>query len=414
MITNRSRLTLIFTIIILFLAEPLMAYGPHLDRRKLSDEAIACIRSADSVNYHNPIARKMRAIKARRLDDVSKGLTVAPEVTSMSTVVILGDYTDDTHPFTEAEYQDFLLGANPTGSLSDYYNEVSYGQFQLTGSAHGPYLSDNTKAYYGVYGAPYPTNAAGFIWSILDDADTEVDFSLYDNDGPDGVPNSGDDDGVVDVLTVVCAGGDDNWGDVQNIHPHSWSLSGAGAPSAYVTTDAAYGGGTITIDGYTIQQGEKGDGSLDEFRGIGIFAHEFGHKLGAKKLGLVFCVGLSQEARIAHEIFTAQGFNVASVLCKVGRVPKEEALGIRDEEKIFIGTAESACNPIVQAKVLNRIGTDFNVVLGLCVGHDSLFFKYADAYTTVLAVKDRVTGHNPLAALYTSHMYHMYLKQPGF
>jgi uncharacterized metal-binding protein len=141
---------------------------------------------------------------------------------------------------------------------------------------------------------------------------------------------------------------------------------------------------------------------------------EFGHKLGAKKLGLVFCVGLAQEARIAHEIFTAQGFNVASVLCKVGRIPKEEALGVKDEEKIFIGTAESACNPIVQAKVLNRTGTDLNVLLGLCVGHDSLFFKYADAYTTVLAVKDRVTGHNPLAALYTSHMYHMYLKNPGF
>ena len=141
---------------------------------------------------------------------------------------------------------------------------------------------------------------------------------------------------------------------------------------------------------------------------------EFGHKLGAKKLGLAFCLGLAQEARIAHEIFTAQGFQVASVLCKVGRVAKEESLGIKDEEKILIGTEETACNPIIQAKVLNRIGTDLNVLLGLCVGHDSLFFKYADAYTTVLAVKDRVTGHNPLAALYTSHIYHMYLKQPGF
>jgi len=141
---------------------------------------------------------------------------------------------------------------------------------------------------------------------------------------------------------------------------------------------------------------------------------EFGHKLGAKKLGLAFCLGLAQEARIAHEIFAAQGFQVASVLCKVGRVAKEESLGIKDEEKILIGTEETACNPIIQAKVLNRIGTDLNVLLGLCVGHDSLFFKYADAYTTVLAVKDRVTGHNPLAALYTSHIYHMYLKQPGF
>jgi uncharacterized metal-binding protein len=141
---------------------------------------------------------------------------------------------------------------------------------------------------------------------------------------------------------------------------------------------------------------------------------EFAQKLGVKKLGLAFCMGLSQEARIAHEIFSAQGFDVASALCKVGRIPKEEGLDVRDDEKIMIGTPEAACNPIVQAKILNRIGTDLNVLLGLCVGHDSLFFKYADAYTTVLAVKDRVTGHNPLAALYTSHIYHMYLKQPGF
>lgn len=141
---------------------------------------------------------------------------------------------------------------------------------------------------------------------------------------------------------------------------------------------------------------------------------EFAQKINARKLGLVFCLGLVQEARIAHEIFSAQGFNVASVLCKVGRVSKEASLGIKDEEKILMGIDETACNPIIQAKVLNRIGTDLNVLLGLCVGHDSLFFKYAEAYTTVLAVKDRVTGHNPLAALYTSHMYHMYLKNPGF
>ena len=57
------------------------------------------------------------------------------------------------------------------------------------------------------------------------------------------------------------------------------------------------------------------------------------------------------------------------------------------------------CNPIYQAKLLNHEKTDFNILLGLCVGHDSLFFKFAEAPTTVLAVKDRVTGHNPLAAI---------------
>lgn len=64
------------------------------------------------------------------------------------------------------------------------------------------------------------------------------------------------------------------------------------------------------------------------------------------------------------------------------------------------------CNPIGQAKLLNDRKTDLNIILGLCVGHDSLFIKYSDAPITVLAAKDRVLGHNPLAAIYTSHSYY--------
>jgi len=141
---------------------------------------------------------------------------------------------------------------------------------------------------------------------------------------------------------------------------------------------------------------------------------EFAGKIGAKKLGLAFCVGLSKEARMVHDIFAGQGFEVVSVVCKVGRQSKENALGVEDREKIMIGSDEAACNPILQAKILNRAGTDLNVLLGLCVGHDSLFLKYATAYSTVLAVKDRVTGHNPLAALYTSHSYYKFMKRKDF
>jgi len=53
------------------------------------------------------------------------------------------------------------------------------------------------------------------------------------------------------------------------------------------------------------------------------------------------------------------------------------------------------------------------VLLGLCVGHDSLFIRQATAPVTVLAVKDRVTGHNPLAALYTSETYYQRLMHPA-
>lgn len=138
---------------------------------------------------------------------------------------------------------------------------------------------------------------------------------------------------------------------------------------------------------------------------------EFAKRMGFKRLGFAFCVGLKQEARAVQAILETKGFEVVSVVCKAGRTPKEK-IGIRDEEKIFQGTDEAMCNPIFQAELLNQEKTEFNILLGLCVGHDSLFFKYAQAPTTVLAVKDRVTGHNPLAAIYLSGSYYRKITQP--
>ena len=68
------------------------------------------------------------------------------------------------------------------------------------------------------------------------------------------------------------------------------------------------------------------------------------------------------------------------------------------------------CNPILQAKMLNQAKTDLNVVVGLCVGHDSLFYKYSEAITTTMITKDRVLGHNPAAALYTAETYYKRLQ----
>lgn len=138
---------------------------------------------------------------------------------------------------------------------------------------------------------------------------------------------------------------------------------------------------------------------------------EFAKKMGYKRLGLAFCVGLVREAASVENILNIHGFDVVSVLCKAGRVPKAE-IGIKEEEMIRRGTNETMCNPIFQARLLNHENTEFNVLLGLCVGHDSLFFKYADAPTTVLAVKDRVTGHNPLAVIYLSESYYTKVKYP--
>jgi uncharacterized metal-binding protein len=136
---------------------------------------------------------------------------------------------------------------------------------------------------------------------------------------------------------------------------------------------------------------------------------EFARRMNYKRLGLAFCLGLRPEAKIVEKLLTGAGFEVVSALCKMGRTPKE-SIGVRDDQKINIGCFESMCNPIAQALVMNQEKAEFNIVLGLCVGHDSLFLKYADAPCTVLAAKDRLLGHNPLAAIYTIDTYYRSLQ----
>jgi len=116
-------------------------------------------------------------------------------------------------------------------------------------------------------------------------------------------------------------------------------------------------------------------------------------------LGLAFCTGLHYEAKEINEILKNNNFNVHSVACKTGSISKNQ-VGLKEEEKVRPGKFEAMCNPISQAELLNRVETDFNILLGLCVGHDSLFIKHSKAPVTVLAVKDRVLAHNPLGAVY--------------
>ena len=128
----------------------------------------------------------------------------------------------------------------------------------------------------------------------------------------------------------------------------------------------------------------------------------FAQKIGAEKIGIATCVGLLKESRIFASLLREKGFTVIGAGCKIGTVPKH-TIGVpqRCEE---VGV--SMCNPIAQAKYLNQQGTDLNIVVGLCVGHDSLFYKYSEAITTTLIVKDRVLVHNPAAALYAADGYY--------
>lgn len=128
---------------------------------------------------------------------------------------------------------------------------------------------------------------------------------------------------------------------------------------------------------------------------------DYAKRMGFKKLGIATCVGLLSEARTLAKIFRYHGFEVYGVGCKVGCIKKTE-IGLPKEHEQL---GENTCNPIMQAKLLNEAGTELNVVVGLCVGHDSLFYKYSDALVTTAVTKDRVTGHNPVAALYGADFY---------
>ena len=136
---------------------------------------------------------------------------------------------------------------------------------------------------------------------------------------------------------------------------------------------------------------------------------EFAQKMHYRRLGLAFCIGLRREAKTVAEIYSARGFEMVSVICKTGCSDKE-LIGLSGDQKIVQHEPEAMCNPVLQAMVLNEAETDFNILLGLCVGHDSLFLKKAEAPCTVLAVKDRVLGHNPLAAVYNADSYYRSLK----
>ena len=139
---------------------------------------------------------------------------------------------------------------------------------------------------------------------------------------------------------------------------------------------------------------------------------EFARRMNYQRLGLAFCIGLRAEAAVVNEILTTNGFEVASVGCKIGGKAKS-LLGLTPADQVDPGAAhETMCNPVFQALALNEARTKFNILLGLCVGHDSLFFKHATAMGTVLAVKDRLLGHNPLAAVYQYESYYRYLKKP--
>lgn len=160
-----------------------------------------------------------------------------------------------------------------------------------------------------------------------------------------------------------------------------------------------------------VSSGVRVNGGIIETKPRIVEIVEFCKRMEYHHLGLAFCGAVHKEAKIVSQILEVNGFKVTSAMCKAGCVDKG-FLGLSIEEKRNPVSHESMCNPIGQAAILNEAGTEFNIVMGLCVGHDSLFLKHSEAMCTIFAVKDRVLAHNPMAAIYMIDSCYKYLKKP--
>lgn len=169
-------------------------------------------------------------------------------------------------------------------TMKQFYTEISYGNLTVNGTVYGWTALQNPDTYYegaaGDNGLGGAAKTGELITTTLNANDASIDFGLFDNDGPDGIPNSGDDDGFVDFVAFVQPEAGGECGN-NNIWSHRWVVSGwTGSP--WTSNDPAAGGGFIKVEDYTIQPAMNCSGGtpID----IGVFCHEFGHAFGLPDL----------------------------------------------------------------------------------------------------------------------------------
>ncbi|MBM3322975.1 M6 family metalloprotease domain-containing protein, partial [candidate division WOR-3 bacterium] len=188
--------------------------------------------------------------------------------------VVAIKYSDFANTYTVANFQSMLFGTWASGSARDYYHEVSYNQFHMTGTVVGWYTAANNKAYYG-YSNGW-VRAAMLVKEAAQASDAAVNYADYDVDG----------DGYVDAFTCIHAGyGTEESGSGSDIWSHAWSFSGAGI-GAYTTNDPrpGYPGQYIRIDDYTTDPERSNRSNYGTMVGIGVYCHEWGHALGLPDL----------------------------------------------------------------------------------------------------------------------------------
>jgi M6 family metalloprotease-like protein len=250
-------------------------------------------------------------------DAMDEGPSRAPVSGAFLFPLVLGRFSDGPPPAPEYSrglvQQEFWDGpqANPQalGTIPDYYAEVSGGRVALAGVTFDWWQTplSEMEVAAGQNGLGPGSRVGEFIFRIVEGLDDgSVDWGQFDNDGPDGVPNSGDDDGYVDVLAVMHpnSGGECRGGFPNDIWSHRWSLSNAAlwdqvywgsywtaevrevllADAGYVTKTPSQTPGVdfIRIDDYTIQPVQRC--RREGINHIGVFAHELGHGFGLPDL----------------------------------------------------------------------------------------------------------------------------------
>ncbi len=239
------------------------------------------IRNNPDILDYSPTAWTHRMEQRRQVRmemALNKRSKVRLDTAKFSLPVIIANYSDTQLSYKVADFDSLLFGNNKQGNLTDYFKEVSYDQFVVTGSVYGPFTAGNTKSYYtsdnNGSNSNYPANSKGFVRSIIEAADAAIDFTKYDNDGPDGIPNSGDDDGYVDAVCIVYQGSgtDERATTGTNLWPHKSSL---GSSNEYTSHEG------IIVSNYFVAPEKHANGGI---RAIGVFAHEFGHIIGLPDL----------------------------------------------------------------------------------------------------------------------------------
>jgi len=178
------------------------------------------------------------------------------DVTGTRKVATLAiEFTDVVHSSgnTVAALQNKITGSN---SMKTYFDEVSYGNLTIEGTAYGWYEAPNDMAYYGAPegGGSDSRNFYQLVAEAVIDADPYIDFSQYDTNR----------DRIIDGICLVHAGRDEATGGGQNA---IWSKQ-----SVYP--------GTLRVDGVYVGYYF----TVSEFSPVGVYVHEFGHMLGLPDL----------------------------------------------------------------------------------------------------------------------------------